>query len=261
MLNELKTKEIRKQSNQVKFNWMNSVDPISYIHHNTYINDNSKVNLLNNFTHDSSLYVVNPNHSNNNLSTNFSTNASFQYFLTLQQNSTNNSSTLNNINFKDNFTGLNNFYNRLNSTNNQDFSIKQPNLRKKRKRISLKEECIEDEKNDDIIKKESVKQTFHSLGSKDIKYRGDDPMIFVNNELVPANNYFLFIENLKNLKKGEFIQQIPLYFPHHIGGIPGFSPFNINPPYIRHIEYPYSPPKNENIHVEKDGIPYYILYN
>jgi len=261
LLMELKTKELRKQSNQVKFNWMNTVDPIGYIQHNTYNNDHSKVNLFNNFTGDSSLYVVNPHNSNNNLSTNFSTNSSLHYFLTLQQNSTNNSSTLNNINFKDNFTGLNNLYNRLNNTNYQDFSIKQPNLKKKRKRISLKEECIENENKEEYPNKKVIKQNIHSVRNREKEKDPNESMIYVNNKMVPAQNYFLFIENLKHLKKEEYIQQIPLYFPHNIGGIPGFSPFNINPSFFKPIDFPFTPPKVENVPGEKDGIPYYILYN
>jgi len=227
LLTDMKKKEFVKQSNAVKFNWINNNSCINY--HINAFTENVKKNLYNNFTLDSSLYIINPEQSNNNFSTNNNSN-SFQNFLNSFQlnltNSTNNSSTVNNNFGVDNFTGLNNFYNRVGGTFNQDCSIKQP-LKKKRKRIILKEECIQEEPCS------RMKRDREDCEHDDVDFQipittpnNSSSRTMINNNLVPIQNYFLFVENLKHLKKPD---QVPFYFPHNVGGVPGFAPFMINP--------------------------------
>jgi len=256
LLSELKKKELIKQSNAVKFNLINQYNNQFVNYNNRTFCENSRVNLFNNFTLDSSLYIVNPELSN--FSTNF-TNNSFQNLLnSIQLNSTNNSSTLNNINFNmDNFTGINNLYNRINSTNNQDFSIKIPILKKKRRRISLKEECIHSEKNENMrYPCKNVKAEITKCNADIINIQNNNPsssnQIIVNNRMIPINNYYLFIENLKHLKKDNN-GIVPFYFPHNIGGVPGVSPANINPSMLPNYEVAFPAKNDPSCSVNKDG--------
>jgi hypothetical protein len=181
-------------------------------------------------------------------------------FFTLQQNS-NNSATLSNVNFKDNFTGLNQGYSRVNGTNNQDFSIKPPILKKKRKRLSIKEECIECEKLDGDFKKNSLQdKTKKNIVQPNITGSyNQDTNIPLNNTIVPVQNYYLFAENLKHLKKQEYVQQFPVFFPHNIGGVPGFTPFNVNPEFNRPFNFGKPQLNHKCICFDRDGNPYYLI--
>jgi len=115
-------------------------------------------------------------------------------------------STFNNINLnKENVTMIESFFNKLNTSNN-DTTIKQINLSKKRRRMSTNEEEIipEAKPRKEGLKafKNQSQSNLEDILQKKVKY--DENIICPipkRNNMIKMQDYELFIENIKHLKK------------------------------------------------------------